>query len=251
MNHQILFNKNKAIRLIALVICLNLCHCFLVPRLQIKRALYTKNCSKLSSDFIYNLSEKEIETSVSFCVQKKEYHSALVLLNYLETRNFEKKINVWKQKAEIYQKHLFLYSEAILELKKILKHQPKDDETLQNLLQVQIKKEFFDKALETASILLDTPRLDVQKKLEIRFIKARLLVLKKNRKQALNLFREIKKTNPLFFNKMQGGFYIALLLEEEERFGEAMEELKSIRWPFSEIKNKHWEYRKKNSAKSR
>ena len=215
--------------------------------------MYTKDCLKLSRHFIYDLSKKEIETSISLCFNKKEYRSALVLLSYLETTgsNFEEKINIWRQKADIYQNHLFLPSEAILELKKILKHQAMDYPDLQKLLQAQIKTEAFNEALKTSSLLLDTSNLGVQKKLEVQFIKARLLVLKKDRKQALSLFEEIKQTSPQFFDKMQGAFYTALLLEEEERFEEATEELKSIRWPFSEVKSKHWQYRKKNAANSR
>lgn len=251
LKSQILFNKIT--RLIALVLCLNLCQCFLVPRLKVKRTLSAKNCSKLSSQFFYDLSIKEIKTSVSLCLQKKQYHSALILLNYLETKSMKlkEKANIWKQKANIYQNHLFLYSEAILELEKLLKYQPADYGVLYNLLQAQIKKESFDKALKTVSLLLGMEALSDERRLEIQFIKARLLTLNKNRKEALELFTKLKKKNFHFFDKMQGGFYTALLLEEEERFEEAMEELKFIQWPFSEVKSKHWQYRKKNSAVSR
>ena len=191
--------------------------------------------------------------SISFCLQKKEYHSALVLLNYLETKSKKprEKTNIWKQKANIYQNYLFLYSEAILELEKILNHQRADYITLYNLIQAQIKKESFKEALKTVSLLLEVKNLTAQKQLEIRFIKARLLVLSKNRKEALELFTKLKEEDSQFFDRMQGAFYTALLLEEEERFEEAMEELKSIRWPFSEVKSKHWQHRKENSAVSR
>ena len=173
----------------------------------------------------------------------------MFLLNYLETKSSDsEKINIWKQKADIYQNHLFLYSEAILELKKILKHTAKDYTILYNLLKAQVKKGSFDKALKTASLLLKRKNLEIQRKMEIQFIKARLLVLNKNRKEALRLFMKIKEENPQFFEKMQGAFYTSLLLEEEERFEEAMEELESISWPFSDVKNRHWEYRKKNSS---
>lgn len=252
MSHSIPFNKTKIIRFITFVLCFNLCHCFLGPKLQIKKALYTKDCLKLSQHFIYDLSKAEVEKSIKLCLRKKEYQKALALLSHLETNsNFERKINIWKQKADIYQNHLFLYSEAILELKKILKHQAMNSMTLQNLLQAQIKKELVKEALKTAEILLNIQDLKNQKKLEIQFIKARLLTLKKDRKKALDLFEKIKKENPKFFNKMQGAFYIALLLEEEERFEEAIKELKSVDWPFSEGKNRHWQYRQKNAAFSR
>ena len=184
------------------------------------------------------------------CLEKKEYHSALVLLNYLEkkTSDFEEKINIWRQKVGIYQNHLLLYSSAILELKKILKYKPKDYASLYNLLKAQIKEEQFDSALKTVSLLLNTPKLEDQKKIEIQFIKARLFVLNKNRQQALDLFIKIRDTNSSFFDKMQGAFYTALLLEEEEQFDSALEELKSLRWPFSDVKSRHWMHRKKNSA---
>ena len=196
---------------------------------------------------------KEIEMSISLCLQKKEYRSALVLLNYLETKriSLKEKMNIWKQKADIYQNHLFLYSEAILELEKILNQYSADYTTLYNLLQAQIKKESFSEALKTVSLLLKIENLETQKQLEVQFIKARLLVLSKKKKKALKLFTKLKEENSQFFDKMQGAFYTALLLEEEERFEEAMEELKSIRWPFSEVKSKHWQHRKENSAISR
>ena len=221
-----------------------------MPRLKVKQALAVKNCSKLSRQFIYDLSVKEINKSISLCLEKKEYQLALVLLDYLETKisNSEEKINIWRKKANIYQNHLFLYSLAVLELKKILKLQPKDYTSLYNLLKAQIKEEKFDSALKTVSLLLNTPKLKDQEKIEIQFIKARLFVLNKNRKQALDLFTEIRDKNPPFFDKMQGAFYTALLLEEEGRFDSALEELKSLRWPFSDVKSRHWIYRKKNSA---
>lgn len=240
-------------KLFTLIFCLNLCHCFLAPRLQVRQALAVKNCSKLSRHFIYDLSVKEINKSIFLCLEKKEYHLALVLLNYLEkkTASLEEKINIWRQKTDIYQNHLFLYSSAILELEKILKHKPKDYTSLYSLLKTQIKEELFDSALKTVSLLLNIPKLEDQKKIEIQFMKARLFVLNKNRKQALDLFTKIKDTNPPFFDKMQGAFYTALLLEEEERFDSALEELKSLRWPFSDVKSRHWIYRKKNSVNSR
>ncbi len=251
--YQILSNNNKAVKFIALMACFNLSGCFLASRLKIKTALYTKNCSKLSNDFIYDLSRKEIEESLSFCLQKKEYSSVLSLLSYLEAKNLstEEKISIWRQKAEIYQKHLSLYSEASLEWKKVLEDRPADFSALQGLMKTQIKKELFDTALKTADLLLRESKLNGQKKLEIQFTKARLLVLTQKRKQALALFMEIRSTNPLFFDKMQGTFYTALLMEEEGRFEEAMEEVKTIRWPFSEGKSKHWQYRKENTVKSR
>lgn len=186
------------------------------------------------------------------CLQKKEYHSTLSLLNYLETKNMklEEKVDIWKQKADIYQNYLFLHSEAILELKKVLNHQPENYTILYNLLEAQIKKESFSEALKSVSLLLGMESLETRKKMEIQFIKARLLVLSKKREEALELFTNIKKESPQFFDKMQGAFYTALLLEEEERFSEAIEELKDVRWPFSEVKNRHWRHRKENSANS-
>lgn len=163
----------------------------------------------------------------------------------------EEKISIWKQKADIYQNHLFLHSEAVLELKKVLNHQPENYTVLYNLLQAQIKKESFSEALKSVSSLLRIENLETHKKMETQFIKARLLVLSRRRKEALELFTSIKEENPQFFDRMQGAFYTALLLEEEERFSEAIEELKNIRWPFSEVKSKHWMYRKENSAVSR
>jgi len=253
LENKTILNKSLIIRFTLFFLCLNLCQCFLAPRLKIKRALSTKNCSKLSRQLIYDLSAQEIKTSVSLCLQKKEYQSALLLLNYLETKdvNLREKINIWKQKADIYQNNLFLHSEAILELKKILNHQPKNYIVLHNLLKAQIKQESFNKALKTVSSLLEIENLEAQKKMEIQFVKARLLVLSKERKEALKLFTKIKEEDSKIFDRMQGAFYTALLLEEEERFEESMEKLKLIRWPFSEVKSKHWRHRKKNSAVSR
>ena len=226
--------------------------CFIVPKIKIYQAFKAKNCQKLSTRYIYDLSQEQLKESVDLCLKKKKYQTAMIFLEHLEkkTLSLDEKFSIWKKKALIHRKFLFQYPQAIKELEKILQHKSEDHSIKLTLIELKIKNQSFESALKDTQKLL-VKEMDQQKKLNLKFIQARLLLLLHKKKESLEIFLEIKKENPRFFKKNQGPFYTALLLEEEKRFLEAIEELENTGWPFAGDKNKHWRERESQAPRSR
>ena len=235
-----------------LFLSIHLSGCFILPRVKILRALKKKDCSKLSSSFFYDLSAKQLKRAASICFKKKEYKKTLLFLDRLEEQEpeLEKKTKFWRQKASIYMQNLFEYPKAIEELEKLLKYEKEDYSIWRLLIKSRIKNRSLDRALEDVHRLL-SQNLKPQQRLAARFTKARLLLLLGTREESLKEFQAIKKEDEAFFRKNQGPFYKALLLEEEKRFLEAIEELSESQWSFADEKNEHWIRRDKNAPKSR
>lgn len=235
-----------------LFLSINLCHCFIVPQIRIYQALKNKSCDKLSVNLFYDLSIKQMHTGVDVCLEKQKYDRALLFLDYLEDHESElvDKVRILKKKAYIYMNNLFQYSKAIQEFEKILKYTKNDYTILLLLIEARIKNQSFQRALEDTQHLL-TKQFDKPQRLKLQFIRARLLLLLQQRQKALQAFEAIKKEDKVFFEKHQGSFYTALLLEEEKRFLEAIKELESIQWPFKQEKSEHWKSRNKNAPKRR
>ena len=222
--------------------------CFMIPRWKINRALKTKNCRALSSKWIYDLSTRQIKKSFEICLEKKLYEESMDVLFFLEMKDlpFEQKIWIWRQKGRLYAENLFLYDQAAKEFEKILKKRPKDFRARKNLIQTRIKNKDFNTALkEVKGFVLDSK--DNKNKLKFQWLEARLLLLLKLRPAALKVFYDIQQTAPVFFKKNQGPFYLALLLEEEQKFLSAVKELRSAKWKFFDEKKEHWMNRFKNT----
>ena len=220
-------------------------HCFIIPRFQIKRALSFKDCKSLSQNLLYDLQKKDLQKAVSVCLVHKKYKKALVLAWELEKKELTKKekTNLWEQKLEVYSEHLLDFKSSIVELKKLLKLDPNIRYT-KMLIQAYLKSNQLQKALDvTDKTLPSTPSEEI----EIQFIKARLLMLSRRRVSALKIFNEIKKKDFNFFKKNEGPFYTALLLEETQKFDEAIQELEQADWVFAGEKKNHWIYRKENA----
>ena len=223
--------------------------CFLIPKVSIKGAFFLENCQKLSGSLIYDLSLGEIKKSIEICMKKEKYKKALKLLNHLELRTskVEDKKNILERRSGLHFHFLKNYFLAEEDLKKALKYQPQSEDLLTKLLLVQIKSGQFNAALKNSLKLMSLEGLSPKKKLETKFIKARLLFLTEKRMQAIKIFEEIKKEDLDFFEMNQGSFYLALLFEEEKSFLKAIQELRSVKWAFADEKTKHWEYRIRNS----
>ena len=225
----------------------SLSHCFLVPRIKIKRAFQKKDCQKLSVHWIYDLSIEELKKSVQICLDKKQYQSAVALLNRQESlqNSLLEKARIFEERGRIYLFSMQDYPKAIREFKKILPLQPASFEITRLLITALIKEKLFREALENTQKLLSQKRTKRQR-LELEFIQARLLLFLQRKEQALKVFQRIKQKDPRFFEKRQGAFYTALLLEEDKKFLEAIKELQQTKWPFLKEKVFHWERRDEN-----
>lgn len=221
--------------------------CFLIPRLKIIRAFQKKDCQKLRDHFIYDLSIKELKRSAALCLEKGKYLQAAAFLNHIEENApLLEKLKAVKQKSEIYMNNLQDYSNAAAELEKFLSLRPGHFSAGKNLVIALMKSKSFKKALKRCQNLLSLS-LKENEKLELEFIQARLLFLLYRKREALAAFQSIREKNLKFFKSRQGGFYLALLLEEDKRFTEAIQELQKADWAFLENKILHWKNRKANS----
>ena len=237
----------KVLPLIILSVLLN--HCFLIPRLQIRRAISSKDCQSLSQKLLYDLQKKDFEKSIPLCLKNKKYKETLLLVSELEKKDLkeEEKRNLRIQKFDLYHNHLFDYKNSIAELKKILKEDPNQTKYIKRLIQAYLKNNQLQEALKISNQTLLSKKLSKKSELEFQFIQARLLMLNQQRSQALKIFKKIKNKDFEFFKNNEGPFYTALLLEETQRFDEAIEALEQADWIFSSEKRKHWMYRKKNT----
>ena len=225
----------------------SLSHCFLVPKIKIKRAFQKKDCQKLSVDWIYDLSIEELKMGVQICLEKKQYHSAISLLNQEESlkNSLLKKVKIFEERGKVYLFFIKDYTKAIREFRKSLAHRPDHFEINHLLIMALIKEKLFKEALGSTQKLL-SQKITRRQRLELEFIRARLLLFLQRKEQALQAFQRIKQKDPRFFEKRQGAFYTALLLEEDKKFLEAIKELQQTNWPFLKEKVSHWERRDEN-----
>ena len=223
-----------------------LSHCFLVPKIKIKRAFQKKDCQKLSVKWIHDLSIKELKKGIQVCLEKKQYHYAVSLLDREESlqNSLLEKTKIFKERGKIYLFYMQEYAKAGREFKKVLAFQP-DFEIHHLLIMALVKEKRFKEALENTQKLL-AQKGTKEQSLELEFIRARLLLFLQRKKQALEVFQTIKQKDSRFFKKRKGAFYTALLLEEDKKFLEAIEELQQTKWPFLKEKVSHWERRDKN-----
>ena len=105
---------------------ISLSHCFLVPKIKIKRAFQKKDCQNLSVKWIYDLSIEELKKTVQICLEKKQYQYAITLLNQQESlqNSFLEKAKVFEERGKVYLFSMQDYTKAIREFKKILTLQP-------------------------------------------------------------------------------------------------------------------------------
>ena len=240
MKEKILQNNENSCFMFFL--CLNLTHCFLIPRLKINRALHKENCQKLGNDFLYDLSSEDLKKSFALCLEKGFFKEALKLLNH-QKKEVDSFIFLEKR-AFIYTK-LDQIDSAIEDYKALLKAQPQNKNFYKYLIELYIKKNDFEKSLKTINNLLNL-NLSSQDSLEFRFVQARLFLLLYQKDRARQAFLSIQKQNPNFFKMKKGSIYLALLSEQEQNFLEAIEELKQADWKGVEGKIQHWESRQLN-----
>lgn len=222
--------------------------CFLIPKIQIYRALKKYNCEKIFSLQDY-LNKKEVLGGFQVCFSKKNYKRALDLLDLLESlsKELSEKYLVFEKKGLLFFK-MKQHLRSSVYLKKALKIQPEAHGIRLNLVKTLISTLRFEEGLKEISFLLKN-QLQEPLKSEAQLEQGKLLFFLGKNKEALKVLKKLKQKNPSFFSSQKGQFYLALVLEKEGSFQEAIKEMDQTQWPFSQYKKRHWEYRNRQAPK--